>query len=325
MSPCLPRAALPVALIASALAAGCAPPGIRQPSSAHLTADAAPAFAGPPLQPVTQPFLPRPPRPSAQDETYSVVVNKVRVHDLLFALARDARLNVDIHPGIDGEVTLNAIDQTLPQLLRRIARQVEMRFELDGPNLVVTPDTPFLRNYAVDYVNMSRDTTGSLAVATQLVASVTGNATAAPGSGNNSSTRIENKAQHRFWETLIQNIRDILRETDRIVPEVSPPAPAHSVEAGAVPAPASGAAAAPSTAAPGRPRRSAPEESAAPPPHPIPRSIFREAALVIAHPETGTLGVRATSRQHEKVQEFLDRVLASARRQVMIEATLVEV
>ncbi|HEX5804397.1 MAG TPA: type II and III secretion system protein, partial [Azospira sp.] len=46
---------------------------------------------------------------------------------------------------------------------------------------------------------------------------------------------------------------------------------------------------------------------------------------VIAHPETGTLGVRATSRQHEKVQEFLDRVLASARRQVMIEATLVEV
>ena len=35
--------------------------------------------------------------------------------------------------------------------------------------------------------------------------------------------------------------------------------------------------------------------------------------------------VRATSRQHEKVQEFLDRVLSNARRQVLIEATIVEV
>ena len=35
--------------------------------------------------------------------------------------------------------------------------------------------------------------------------------------------------------------------------------------------------------------------------------------------------VRATSRQHEKVQEFLDRVMHNARRQVLIEATIVEV
>jgi general secretion pathway protein D len=35
--------------------------------------------------------------------------------------------------------------------------------------------------------------------------------------------------------------------------------------------------------------------------------------------------VRATSRQHEKVQEFLDQVTGSSRRQVLIEATIVEV
>jgi len=35
--------------------------------------------------------------------------------------------------------------------------------------------------------------------------------------------------------------------------------------------------------------------------------------------------VRATARQHEKVQEYLDLVLASARRQVIIEATIAEV
>jgi len=35
--------------------------------------------------------------------------------------------------------------------------------------------------------------------------------------------------------------------------------------------------------------------------------------------------VRATSRQHEKVQEFLEQVTGSSRRQVLIEATIVEV
>ena len=46
---------------------------------------------------------------------------------------------------------------------------------------------------------------------------------------------------------------------------------------------------------------------------------------MIANPETGILNIRATSRQHEKVQEFLDSVMTNARRQVLIEATVAEV
>jgi general secretion pathway protein D len=43
------------------------------------------------------------------------------------------------------------------------------------------------------------------------------------------------------------------------------------------------------------------------------------------NPESGVVTVRATSRQHEKIQEFIDRVITSSRRQVLIEATIVEV
>jgi len=57
----------------------------------------------------------------------------------------------------------------------------------------------------------------------------------------------------------------------------------------------------------------------------VPNVTFREAASVIANPESGVLFIRASSRQHEKIQEFLDRVLTNARRQVLIEATIVEV
>ena len=46
---------------------------------------------------------------------------------------------------------------------------------------------------------------------------------------------------------------------------------------------------------------------------------------MIVNPETGIVSVRATSRQHEKVRDFLEQVLGSSRRQVLIEATIVEV
>jgi general secretion pathway protein D len=46
---------------------------------------------------------------------------------------------------------------------------------------------------------------------------------------------------------------------------------------------------------------------------------------VISNAEAGVLSIRATARQHEKVQEFLDQVMVSAKRQVLIEATVAEV
>ena len=125
------------------LLVACAPTTLSGgPSAGHLQANDATKATGTIPQPVQQSVpLPRP-KAAVKTETYSVVVNNVNVHDLLFALARDAKLNVDIHPGISGTVTLNAIDQTLQQLLTRISKQVDMRFELDGPNLAVMPDSP---------------------------------------------------------------------------------------------------------------------------------------------------------------------------------------
>ena len=57
----------------------------------------------------------------------------------------------------------------------------------------------------------------------------------------------------------------------------------------------------------------------------VKRTTFREAASIIVNPEAGVVVARATARQHEKVQEYLDMVLNAARRQVVIEATIAEV
>ncbi|MBE0615599.1 MAG: secretin N-terminal domain-containing protein [Burkholderiales bacterium] len=295
---------LKVALVFAAclFAAGCSIQPMK-PSPGHVQADA-PTPAGDIPEPVRiTPVLPKP-KPSTKPETYSVVVNNVKVQELLFALARDAKLNVDIHAGILGSVTLNAIDQTLQQLLARIAKQVDMRYELDGPNLAVMPDTPYLRIYKIDYVNMQRDTASAVGTSTQ-VATPGATGGGGGGGGNQSTTSLTSKSTNHFWETLVKNVQDILHETDKILPAPGQAAPQQAAAPAAPGAPGAAGAAA---AAPAQPS-----------------ATFREAASVISNPESGVLSIRATSRQHEKIQEFLDQVLTNAKRQVLIEATIAEV
>lgn len=327
------------ALVVSLSLSACTAPSPREPLKGHLNTEtqAPVANTGSIPAPVQQTLALPKPQATRKAETYSVVVNNVPVRDLLFALARDAKVNVDIHPGIAGNVTLNAIDQTLPQLLTRIAKQVDMRFELDGPNLAVMPDSPFLKHYKVDYVNMARNVIGTVSTNTQIATGTpsTGNTQGTASStgsntGNISNTRIDNTSRNQFWESLEKNIKDLLRETDKILPEGSSETVVEQSSAQT----ASGAAALPQGSGQRAAQAIANALQANPNPNStsqaagssvVRRNTFREAASVIINAESGVITVRATQRQHEKIQEFLDRVINAARRQVLIEATIVEV
>lgn len=326
-------------LLCLLLLAGCT--GIK-PSDKHISAqDAAPAQGQDIPPPVSNSLPLAPPKPPVKTETYSVVVTNVPAPEILFALARDAKVNLDIYPGIQGNVTLNAINQTLPQILDRIAKQIDMRYELNGPNLSVMPDTPYLKQYKIDYVNMDRDAQGSVTNTSQISsgtpgaggaaatpAPATGGATGATAGANGSRLAITNASKNHFWETLVQNIKDILRETDKILPAGS----SETVIQQSKDVSTTGTGVQSGTGGRRNTRQQPGMENS-----PIPGSLqegattvtrtstFREAASVIANPETGVITVRATGKQHEKIQQFVDEVMANARRQVMIEATIVEV
>ncbi|WP_417068235.1 pilus (MSHA type) biogenesis protein MshL [Niveibacterium terrae] len=325
-----------------ALLCACVAHPVQPDTRAHLTPSAEASHpVAPPVVQLAPPTQSRP-LPPPKAARFSIVAHGLDARELLFALARDAQINLDVHPAIAGTLTLNALDQTLPQLLERIAQQIEMRWEIRDGSLIVMPDIPELKLYKVDYLNMNRDANAIVAVSSEL-GGQTSLALASGGTGlaggSNSSARIEDSARNRFWETLIQNLRELLRETDRS-PE--PPQPkAETPES----APANSVALALDKYLLDRCRklfpkdveamqrcyaqtsqeallveRSARQDAAANAP-----SRYREAASVIANPETGVISIRATSRQHEKVGDFLTRVQDSARRQVLIEATIAEV
>ncbi|MBB5019479.1 general secretion pathway protein D [Chitinivorax tropicus] len=335
------------------------------PDATHITAPPARA-EGIPAPVVPLPTLP-PPKPTARPELYSVVVNHVPVDELLFALARDAKINVDVHPGIDGTVTLNAINQTLPQLLERIANQVEMRWQMLGGNLVVMPEVPYVQHYQVDYVNMSRKMNSRVSVATAISTGgerSTGSTSKTGGQGevgNISQTELSNVSENLFWTSVKNSIGAILDSTnaarqlevarraeleakralarmsseERATKEAKQQSQREELRKDAeLAAKAQG----------GAPKlfeqlrqasgdtMTAPTQSTATQAKAPTGAAGNQGTVagadnrdVIIHPETGTITVVANSRQHREIQRFLQQVMAGAQRQVLIEATIVEV
>jgi MSHA biogenesis protein MshL len=268
----------------------------------------------------------------AKEQTYTIVVNEVSVKEILFALARDSKLNVDISPSISGSVTLNAVNQTLPAILERIARQVSMIYRVENKVLIIEPDNPVFKNYKINYVNMDRDTKGGISVTNQLASTPIGSlgsTSNSNGAQNNSTTAVNSVSSNHFWDSLIKNIEDILRETDKQIlinrldsdvrlqaefdgqakSKEPSPAPMNKDKVGA-PLDANSMV---STSLSENSEKSLRSY----------QTLF--ASKIIANKETGILSIRATQKQHEKIAEFVDLVQGSAKRQVLIEASIVEI
>ena len=211
--------------------------------------------------PVVMPPPVRRPEPGEPMDTYSVSVEDVPVDELLFALARDAGLGIYIDPEIDGRVTMNAVDEPLPDLLERISRHARVRFDLDHGSLIVHRDEPVLRTYPIDYVHVARDTTTVNEVGTSLGSGIESSSAEENGSG----ARLTATTEHRFWDGLLDFVATVVGES--------------------------------------------PDGS----------------SNVFAHRESSLLAVRAPAARHREIESLLARVLTNARRQVLIEAAIVEV
>lgn len=209
---------------------------------------------------------------------FSVVVQNVAASKVLFALARDSALELDIVGDLAGNVTLNAVNLTLDRILEKIARQVAIQYTVTAQSLLVVADTPRIRTYQVDYPNISRSTQSKVELATQ-VGSIKPSLDSGQGSaaGNGSQMTIENRSDNQFWTTLIGNIIGIIGDNGSIAAE----------------------------GAGGETQNSN-------------TNLF-------VNRESGIIAVRATSKQHRFIQQFIDEVVGSSKRQVLIEATVVEV
>jgi len=200
----------------------------------------------------------------------SVDAASVSLSSLLFLLAREAQLDLVLLSSLDTPVTFRASDLPLRDVLDVLAQQVSFDWRIDGSALRVRDGSLFTESYPVDYIDMDRSTQSRVGLATRVgtLSSSQTSDNASPSVANGSETLIQNQSDHRFWESLADDLEGLLQVDDNTD---------------------------------GMPARF---------------SLNREAGLVTVHARPGV---------HASVRRYLERLQESVGRQVLIEASVVEV
>ena len=284
-----------VAAVAAALLAGCNAPEYEFDTDFHITkervAEEAPVASRnvPDLVSTTAEL----PEITYQDggELFDVVYEG-SVRDLLKSLADQTGLNLDIDDDVDGIISLNAYNQTIGQILRRIQKQMPLRLETVGDTLVILADRSYIKQYNVSFPDLTRT----------YASSVDGSvASSGSGSLGSASIGISKDGSGSVWQDLVSVIGTVMDGLLVEEPSSADRGPFTSGEA---------------TLEAERDSLTQLSEREA---RPV------GAAFVHALPDAGLLIFYGNSRQHEIVRSIIRRVETSARRQVLLQATVVEI
>jgi MSHA biogenesis protein MshL len=256
----------------------------------------------------------------------TVSVNQtVSLRDLMFELAEQADVDIELDPQIHGSIIFTAKQRPFDEVVNRICEMAGLRYNFKDKVLRIELDRPYNKTYAVDYLNIDR--TGDSSVTTSISASSTG------GTGGGSSSKVQSTFKPDLWKELDDNLKQILTSSDTYIslatlsdpvavpvnPAPPPPMPVQDPNAPIQSAP---------PPLPGSPQVSAMPAAATPvinvTPASAPALPSAPAAYSISR-QTGTLNVFASERQQLLVRKYLENFRKMVTTQVLIEAKVLEV
>lgn len=296
-------------------------------------APANPAGAESQQIPDFQPVLSTPQELRLPSPLVTVSVNQtVGLRDLLFELAKQADIDLELDPQIRGTIIFTAKERPFNDVIERISSMAGLRYTFNNNVLRVELDRPYIKNYNVSFINVIRKSEST--IDTSITASSSSSDTGGAISGGGSSSKIENKSDPDLWKELETNLEQILTSSDTYVslatladPVANPVNPMASMPA---PVDPNAPAATTPPPLPGSPEVAAMPPAAAPNLNVTPVSSSEPVtpnapSTYSISPQTGTVSVFATERQHQTVEKFLNNFRRIATTQILIEAKVLEV
>jgi MSHA biogenesis protein MshL len=191
----------------------------------------------------------------------TVSVNQtVSLRDLMFELAEQADVDIEMDPQIHGSIIFTAKERPFNDVIDRICQMAGLRYQFENNVLRIELDRPYVKNYKIDYMSISRKSTTGINTG---ISSASGGDTNSANAGSNS--KIDNAYDGDLWKDIDAGLKQILAASDSYLslatlsdptampieaPAPTPVAPPPLPAAAATPAPAAAPAAAVTSAAP---------------------------------------------------------------------------
>lgn len=259
----------------------------------------------------------------------TVSVNQtVSLRDLMFELADQADVDLEMDPQIRGSIIFTAKDRPFDQVVERISEMAGLRYTFENNVLRLELDRPFVKTYTVDYVGAMRKASSKISTKVEMTSA----STSGGGSGSSgSSSSVDTSADGDPWKELQEGLEQILTSSDTYTSLATlsdPVAMAVNPMPPALPTDPNNPQTVP-PALPGSPQVAPMAPGVAPT-----LNVTTPAAepLVPSPPATysisrnsGVVSVFASERQQKLVKKFLEEFRKRSSTQVQIEAKILQV
>lgn len=167
----------------------------------------------PPAVPDLAPPVPEPETPELMPNPRVSVstTEDVPLKDVLFQLARQANVEIEIDPRITGGIIFSAKNRTFLDIIKRISRLAGLRYAVDDNVVRVEVDTPFQRDYDVPYITQARQTQSRIAISTEV--NTPGAEGGGGGNDTSSSSVVSGQAEADFFGRLESVLQTIIANT----------------------------------------------------------------------------------------------------------------
>lgn len=243
------------------------------------------------------------------------VTEDVPLRDVLFELGRLANVDIEVGTGLERQgINLRVTDKPFNEVMERIADLGSLRYSVQGNVIRVERDTPYIKNYPLDFLNMVRSSNSSYTLSTSVLSgggSSSSSSSGSSGSGSTSgggfgtsgsSSSIVSQAESDLWNSLQASITEILSYH----PDVGSVSDSAAASSGG-----------------GSPAGASPSAMGGPPA--ATNAAADDKTGFVINRQAGILSVNASQRQHEMIQRYLTMMSRNVSAQVLIEAKIVEV
>lgn len=147
--------------------------------------------------------------PHMQKTVSLALTEALPIKDVLLEVSRQAGVDLQLDPAIEGKLVFSAKKRPFIEVVEHMCTLANLRYRIVGKALRVEVDAPYVKNYNVRFLNLSRTSQNHIAVSTDVFTA------ASPGTGktstdNGSSSTIDVASQNDFWTELEANLKTIL-------------------------------------------------------------------------------------------------------------------
>lgn len=143
--------------------------------------------------------------------------NSIPITEILLTLSKQTGTDMIISPDIEGSLIVNAHQKPFNQILEQICQDAHLRYRHKDGILHIEPDTPYIKNYNIQFMVMHRKNQNRVSVATDVFAVSEG---VNIDSDNGSSTLLSADSESDFWEELYNNLELLLGFQDPSLQEM---------------------------------------------------------------------------------------------------------